>query len=372
MGGKERRLTELLRAIQRQPSFQVELVLLSQKVDFPQVFTLGIPIHYITRRSRKDWRTFQQLLRICRRFRPDIIHSWESMCSVLAVPAALYVGARLVNGMITNVPTRLRFMSKPWVRSRLTFPFSDAVVANSRAGLRAYRAPRRRSYFIPNGFDPARLEHLTGRSELRAKFGLERPHVVGMVASCSSNKDYRSFLSAARLVLKARRDVTFVAVGGGPLIEELRSRAADLEPAGFQFTGQQSDVESIINLFDVGVLMTNSHLQAEGLSNSIMEYMALGKPVVASLGGGTEEIVTHGQTGFLIPAGDARQLAEKILFLLEHPRAAATMGAAGRHRIFTEFSLDKMTERYAQLYRSCLLPAVRKAASKDQFNAPAQ
>ena len=78
------------------------------------------------------------------------------------------------------------------------------------------------------------------------------------------------------------------------------------------FLGKRSNVESIINIFDVGILLTNSKVHGEGISNSIMEYMALGKPVIATRGGGTNEVVIEGENGYLIDPFNEDQLIEKI------------------------------------------------------------
>ena len=83
--------------------------------------------------------------------------------------------------------------------------------------------------------------------------------------------------------------------------------------------GRQSDVESIINISNICVLTTNVKIHGEGISNSILEYMAMGKPVIASCGGGTNEIVEDAVTGFLISPLSPRELAEKIEILIDNP-----------------------------------------------------
>ena len=85
---------------------------------------------------------------------------------------------------------------------------------------------------------------------------------------------------------------------------------------GIYFLGNQKDVESIVNICDIGVLMTNNLVHQEGVSNSILEYMAFSKPVIASKGGGTSEIVIPEETGFLINPFDVNDLAKKIVYLL--------------------------------------------------------
>ena len=101
-----------------------------------------------------------------------------------------------------------------------------------------------------------------------------------------------------------------------------------------------------------GVLMTNPDLHGEGISNAIMEFMALGKPVVAIDGGGTAEIVKHNQTGFIVKPGSSKELYEKIIFLLDNQQIAIEMGKVGRRVIEDEFGLEKMTDSFVSLYRN--------------------
>src|SRR5262249_16906176 len=111
-------------------------------------------------------------------------------------------------------------------------------------------------------------------------------------------------------------------------------------------------LESLINLFDVGVLATFT----EGISNSIMEYMALSKPVVATDGGGTKELVLEGETGFLVPAGDAAALAARLDALLDDARLATRMGLAGRARLLAAFDLSSLVEKHRAVYLGKRLP----------------
>lgn len=153
---------------------------------------------------------------------------------------------------------------------------------------------------------------LQKKSEVRKKFNLFKEKVVGMVATFSDFKDYETFISAARMTLQKRNDVTFLAIGDGKNLEMCRKMARGSLSDKIIFLGRQRDVESIVNIFDVGVLLTNIKTHVEGISNSIMEYMALGKPVVATNGGGTPELVIDGETGYLIPQKSEESLIEKI------------------------------------------------------------
>src|SRR5262249_16038980 len=101
----------------------------------------------------------------------------------------------------------------------------------------------------------------------------------------------------------------------------------------------------------------------EGLSNSIMEYMALGKPVVATDGGGTRELVVDGETGFLVPPGTPSALVAKIEYLLANPDIAKRMGEAGEARLRREFSIMRMVEETVKLYELTIANSKRRLSS---------
>lgn len=353
-GGKERRLLELLKGLQSYGHISCELVLFSKRVYYKEIFDMDIPIHYLERKPKKDPRVFFRFFQLCKELKPDIIHSWGSMPSVYALPASEGLGIKLVNAMITNAPSVIRFYEGRFIRSKLTFPFSDAIVSNSYAGLESYHAPKKKSFCLHNGFDFKRIANLADPEEIRHKFSIQTPHIVGMVGAFADRKDYKTYIRTAILLLQKRDDVTFLAIGDGKNLPESKMLLPEKFSDRFLFTGLQDKVESIINTFSVGVLSTNQDVHGEGISNAILEYMAIGKPVVATLGGGTAEIVADGETGFLVDPKNPKMMAEKIAYLLDHPEEAQQMGDIGHNRIVVEFNLKDMAEKYNQLYQQVM------------------
>jgi glycosyltransferase involved in cell wall biosynthesis len=228
------------------------------------------------------------------------------------------------------------------------------VIGNSRAGLAAYKSPARKAVCIYNGFDPARIGQLVGPEMVKCSLGIETPHVVGMVASFSSFKDYETFFEMAQRLSARRNDVTFLAIGAGPQLEDYQARFPRRRFPRIRLLGRLRDVESIVNLFSVGVLTSNTETHGEGISNAVIEYMALGKPVVATNCGGNSELILEGETGYLIGNADAAALTDGVEKLLSDPALARRMGEAGRRRIDETFGLERMTKAYAALYRNLL------------------
>lgn len=345
-GGKERQLVELLKGLRLEPDIACELAIMSGDIHYEEFSTLGVVVNFVPRRSRFDPSVFTRMHAIVRRFQPAVIHSWNAMCSVYGAPLAKLAGTKFVNGYVRAAPANPTLRGRDYYWGKLTIPMSDVVVANSRAGIPAYGVPLRKAVCIHNGIDENRLAELAPPEEIRRSLGIETDRVVGMVAAFTDWKDYDTYFEVALKVLAARADVTFLAIGDGPNREKYRARF----PAHprIKLPGRMSDVENVVNIFDIGVLASP---QGEGIANAIMEYMALGKPVVATDCPGNRELVLDGETGFLVRNRDTTALAGVVFELLDDPMLARKLGEAGRLRIQEEFSLERMTSEFAALYR---------------------
>lgn len=345
-GGKERRLTELLKALLSRGEVDAELVIMSNDIHYTEVFSFGIRIHKIIRRTKKDLRVFGKLAGIIRDFKPDAVHCWESMTAIYLAPVCRILKCPLINGMVTNVPLQRNIFNRHWLRARLTFPLSSVIVSNSNAGLKAYRVPPEKGVVIYNGFNFDRIGNIGVAQESRDELGITTPLVVGMVASFWQQKDYPTYYKAAQILLEKRRDVTFLAIGSGTDSEDSINLINKEYLAFFKLLGRQTNVEYLVNAMDVCVLATFT----EGTSNAVFEYMALSKPVVATDGGGTAEIINDGIQGFLVKPSDPYMLAGKIQILLDSADKRMNMGNAGVRRIKETFSIDRMVSDYINLY----------------------
>ncbi len=347
-GGKERRIVELLKGLSKLPDLSLELVLTRRDIHYEEVHSLGIPIHFVERRLiKKDPLVFFKFYNVAKKIRPDIIHVWGNMVAVYAVPTALRLGIPLINNQITDAtgqrPPGIDF----------TFRYSSRIIANTKAGLDAYRAPMEKSTVIYNGFNFTRLAKLRPVDEVRTQFQITTPLVVGMVATLSAYKDYPTYIRAAQQVLNHRNDVTFLCVGEGDPTQ-LKALISPENTKRIIFSGKQSGVESIMNICDIGVLVTDVKHHAEGISNALLEFMALGKPVIATNAGGSPELVTTG-AGFLIAAYDNSQLADKISKLLDDAGLRAQMGNKASAHVKERFNIRRMIDSfYAEYHRTAL------------------
>ena len=348
-GGKERQLLELVRGTIA-AGHDPQVIVMSDAIEY-DVGDLEGRIHCLPRRSRRDPGLVLRMRKLVKALRPDVIHSWGTMCSVYAVPVSGFGRIPLVAGHIRDAPSHLPRTDKRWWHGRIAQPFAGAIVANSRAGLTAYRVSGPRAHVIYNGFDFAGRVSATD-GEFRRTLGITTPHAVAMVARFGSHKDHDTFFAAARAVLAERADVTFLAVGDGPGLKEWQARLAD-EPR-IILTGRRGDVERIVAQIDVGVLLTRVGDHGEGISNALTEILAAGKPVIATDDGGNRELVGDHGCGMLIAPFDPKALADALGVLLDQPELAKRLGATGRDIVLKKFSLESMVSAYLELYKRIL------------------
>jgi glycosyltransferase involved in cell wall biosynthesis len=237
-----------------------------------------------------------------------------------------------------------------WLNRRLE-PLTDAfiAVAQSHAGYlsRCEGCPPHKVRVVPNGVDVERFRPLAPSQGLREKLGLPAgAPLAAIVAALRPEKNHELFLRAAALVGAELPAARFLVVGNGTLRSRLETSAAELDIAeAVHFVGTRSDVPELLSLADVLVLSS----QMEANPVSILEALACEKPVVATRVGSVPETVKDGVNGYLVPAGDAKRMAERLIALMTDPDLARRLGQAGRRLVVADWSLDRMVDGYQDL-----------------------
>jgi glycosyltransferase involved in cell wall biosynthesis len=201
---------------------------------------------------------------------------------------------------------------------------------------------------IYNGVDLERYDHQEPCCTLKDEYGMEPgAHIVGVVARLEPEKGHATLLEAWPAVLRACPDAYLLVVGEGSRQDALMQQAADLR-IGHRviFTGRREDVPAVTAALDVAVLP--SYREAQGLS--VLEAMALSRPVVASDVGGIPEMIVDGVSGLLVPPRDPVALAAAIVRLLEDHQLADLIGRAGHDLVHQRFCLEQMIASVEQIY----------------------
>ena len=339
-GGMERQLTLLAKALPA--AFAVRVVSLSDGPYAAVLRTAGVETTILSREFRFDARPAIPLGRMIRDWRPFVVNTYGWMSMAASILPCRATGTPIVD-------TSIRVGAVLTRRDRLVRALTsraDIVIANSQAGLDAYGIDPVRGRVVHNGFDPDRWELCL--SEHRA----ERPTTVVMTARMHRHKDYRCFLDAARILsAEDPEGWCFLAVGAGEDRPALLSDYHDLVESGVAvFPEAGTEVLSVVCGSHIGVLLTNPAFAVEGLSNSIMEYMACGLPVICNESGGNREVVVEGETGLFAPPGDVEAVVRHLRYLREDASTARQMGRAGRERIATLFTVEALVTGTIEAY----------------------
>lgn len=220
---------------------------------------------------------------------------------------------------------------------------AHTVIANSHAVADALPCPDRVTV-VHNGLDMTRFDPDVDPTPFRQRYGipLEAP-LIGVVGRLRPWKGQHRFLRSMAEVAATHPEARFALIGGTPLTgsddypKELGRLAQALGLADrVTFTGQLEDVRPALAALDAFVHAGDP----EPFGLAILEAMAMAKPVVAFAHGGLPEIIEHGHTGLLVPPGDADELSDAVLVLLNDRRQRIAFGAAGRKRALERFSIQ--------------------------------
>ena len=285
--------------------------------------------------------------------RPDIVHAHMFRAETVATRAVLAlaeIGHRRPYLVSTVHSSRVRHETDKDVLRELT-PHMDRLIAVSRAIEQKIRDEGRDTVpvtLIYNGVDLERYDHQEACCTLPEEYGMEPgSQIVGVVARLEPEKGHPTLVEAWPKVLRAVPDSYLLIVGEGSRRDALEAQARELRIAHrVVFTGRRDDVPAVTAALDVAVLP--SYREAQGLT--ILEAMALSRPVVASDVGGIPEMIEDGKTGLLVPPHDADALAAAIVRLLTNHPLADTLGRAGHDMVHDRFCIELMVSATESIY----------------------
>lgn len=301
------------------------------------------------------------LWRLWRRLRPAIVHTRNLAALEAQLPAWLAGVPGRVHGEHGRDVDDLHGTSRRHLLARRLYkPFVQHTIALgqelSRYALDRVGIPAPRLHTIYNGVDTARFAPAASRAPIAGcPFGDPSLWLVGTVGRLQAVKAQpllvRGFIGALRREPALRARLRLVLVGDGPLRAECEALLASAGMADLAwFAGERSDVPDVMRGLDCFVLPS----LAEGISNTILEAMATGLPVIATQVGASAELVEQDQSGLLVPAGDAVAIEHALLALATDPARAARFGRVGRERAERRFSLPAMVAGYEGVYEQVL------------------
>ena len=340
-GGAEKQLCLLAENLPRD-QFDVRVFLLTR--DGPLTERLrnaGIKVVVIGKRFKVDPTALFRLRKQFKAFQPDIVHTWLFAANSFGRVAARMASVPRI--MASERCVDLWKTSAHFLIDRRLAGFTDTITVNSQGS--KLEAGNVESCEFRTG-ELQSVDASSARESLQVADGRRLILAVGRLWP---QKRYRDLIWAAELMGTMRGDTTLVIVGDGPQSAELlRHRDAISTPLHVRFAGHRSDVADLLPHADVFWIGS----EYEGQSNSVIEAMQAGVPVVASDIAGNRDLVLPGETGFIVDLGDTADFARQTHKLLEDPELARRMGEAAKQRIANEFSVEKMVNAYVKLYQS--------------------
>ncbi len=350
--GAEKQLT-LLAGRLDQNEFDVHVCALTRSGPLAESLAQAdIPLETIGKSRKFDPAAWWRLKSHIQSLRPDLVQTWIFAANSYGRSAALSAGVRHVvasERCVDPWKSWHELTIDRWLARR-----TERIIVNS-SGVRDFYVAQgideRKFTLIPNGVEPAVPSPLS-RAEVLASLGLPADaRIIGAVNRLWPQKRIKDLIWAADLLKVIRGDVHLLIIGEGPQLDRLlRFRRQVCIEDKVHFLGHRNDVAQLMPHFDALWLAS----EYEGLPNVVMEAMSQGVPVVATDISGNRDLVVDGETGYLVPLGHRAGFAKVTNKLLDDVALARRLGDAGRERVLHEFSIERMVERHAELYRELL------------------
>ncbi|NNE66284.1 MAG: glycosyltransferase [Pyrinomonadaceae bacterium] len=359
-GGSERQAVQLVSLLKENGQFEVHVATLNKsgvlleemaKAGFDQIEEYKLDSFFSLGFARQLWKAAGYM----RKHEIDIVHTHDFYTNVFGIFAAKLAGVgiriaskRETGGVRTKAQEKLE---------RYAYRTSTAITVNAKAVKRYLEASgvdTSNTYVIYNGLDLARLKPgLKDREEICKKLGLPvSKRFVTLVANLRHGvKNQPMLLRSARFLKEEFTDVHFVFAGEGERKDFLVETAQKLGVGEIShFLDRCQIIPELLHVSEICVLTS----YAEGFSNSILEYMAAGKPVVATDVGGAAESIEEGESGFLVQSDDSKEMADKLAIILADRELGEKFGRRGRQIVEGTFSTAKQLKSVVDLYESLL------------------
>lgn len=312
----------------------------------------GVPVTILGKRWKVDPTAYWRLQRLIQQLRPELVQTWLFAANSYGRAAALWAGVPHIvasERCVDRWKVWHELAIDRWLAQR-----SARIIVNS-SGVQQFYVEQgiaaEKFVVIPNAVAPTTVAPMP-RAALLAELNLPpESRLIGAVGRLWPQKRVKDLIWAADLLKVIRNDVHLVVIGDGPERERLlRYRQRVHIEDHVHFVGHRDDVPRWLPNFDLLWLASGY----EGLPNVVLEAMAAGIPVVATDIPGNRDLVIPGKTGYLVPVGDRAGLAQHANLLLNDATLRAALGGAGKARALSEFTVEKMVSRFAELYRQLL------------------
>lgn len=362
-GGLENGLVNI---INRMPPEQYKhvIICLTHATDFANRITApDVCVIELNKKEGHDWHAYWRLQKMLWGLKPDIVHTRNLAALEMQVLTLALPGVKRVHGEHGRDMYDLHGQNKKYNHLRRVMSFLvHRYIAVSKDLeswlLETVKVPKKKVRQLYNGVDLARFHQPSDSIEddpFPSQFADKNSLIIGTVGRAAAVKDQISLINAFDILVKKNAGwsdkLRLIIVGDGPLFQTLKERVNELGlDSKVWLPGDRKDIPDLLRQMDIFVLPS----LGEGISNTVLEAMATGLPVVATRVGGNPELIDDNRTGALVPVGDVCALAGALQGLIDNPETLSTMGAAGLEKVHSQFDWDVTVANYLAVYDELL------------------
>jgi glycosyltransferase involved in cell wall biosynthesis len=337
-GGKERQFIEILKLLDRQ-TYTIGIVTFNKNLFYTET-AKKLSDFFVELDKTNRAKPFFSVWKPIKEFKPDIIHSWDYMSSAYVYLPSRIKRIKFIDNSIQDVG-----VEKGWKRKLkiLMLKWSDMAMSNSKTGLKNYGV---KGEYIYNAINQDRFL----KNEENEEFNIIK------VASFSDYKDYQTVIDAAGEMIRNKTVDKIYLAGEGPHrkehMEYVKNQYSDVSDK-YHFLGAITNVEYYLSKCKVGILCSTVKY-GEGISNSVLEYMSAGLvPIVTDIGGSCE-IVTNGENGFLIPPASKEKIIENVIYLKNNPEIRKQLIEKAKQTVQVKFNYKSNIEKLSDIYKKLI------------------
>jgi len=351
VGGAENSLYQLVTHLDRKKFSPIVYSLSREGKIAQKLRAKGIGVVCLDAKNKFDIRVFFKLIKLLKKQKPNILHTYLFHANFTGRIAGRIAGIPIIISSVRVAEKEKKYhlyldMITQWMVNKEICVSKEV----EKFMVKKTKIPPYKLATIYNGINPLDFDLFNDEQKDKKRKELSISQfepIIGTIARLSKQKGVKYLLKAFRLVLDDFPKSCLLVVGSGPEEKKLRELALRLNIANsVKFWGFREDATGIINIMDVFVLPS----LWEGMPNAVLEAYVLGKPVIASKVDGVKEIIKDEKTGFFVPAGDYKSLAESIKTLIKSPKMMEQFGKKGKEFVSENFSIVRMVQDTENLY----------------------
>lgn len=352
--GAEVQAFSVIKGLNKMPYIKMRVIIFNDDILSSKISEEGVQTDIVDEKKENFITMILHVYNILKEREIDIIHTHGYKETLIGGVVSKLLNIKLVRthhgkGMIHGSKSHrfIELINEKYLTSKLisvSYELKDILIKN--------KIKENKIKVIHNGIKAESVSPSNNEKVIRLQLQIGYDTlVVGTIGRIVSIKGHKYFLDGAKRVLDDNKEIIFVIVGNGPLINQMKKYAKSLCIDKYiRFTGFRDDAIDILNMFDIFVL-TSLH---EGIPITLLEAMCLGKPIIATNVGGIPEVIRNEFNGLLIPPRDSKAIYGALIKLLNNKKLRAKFSCDAKKDVQNKFCLNITVKETERLYREIL------------------